>query len=431
MKVLVVGGGGREHALVRRIAASPLVTAVHAAPGNPGIAAEPKTRCVPVGVDALDALVALAVEQGIDLTIVGPEAPLVAGLVDRFSPRGSRSSAPRRPMRPSRAARPSRRRSCSRRACPRPIHRCSPRSNPRWLRSLAWPEPQVVVKADGLAAGKGVVVAADHAEAEAALRGLFEGRLGAAGARVLLERFLVGDEVSVIALCDGERAVLLPAAQDHKRIGEGDTGPNTGGMGTYAPAPVLDAAGLADVQRRVFEPVPRRDVAPRHAVSRLPLRRPDGRPGRPAGARVQHAIGRSGDAGHVGPAGEDPVPAFVAAATGALGSASLVARPGAHAACVVIAAQGYPEAVRRGDAIHLPADPAVAILHAGTRRDADGVLRTDGGRVLGVTATGASLEAALGACYATCARIDFDGRQYRRDIGHRALGGRAVGATPP
>lgn len=431
MKVLVVGGGGREHALVRRIAASPLVTAVHAAPGNPGIAAEPKTRCHPVGVDALDALVALAVEQGIDLTIVGPEAPLVAGLVDRFLAAGLTILGPTAAAAALEGSKAFAKEIMLAAGVPTADSQVFTALEPALAALVAWPEPQVVVKADGLAAGKGVVVAADHAEAEAALRGLFEGRLGAAGARVLLERFLVGDEVSVIALCDGERAVLLPAAQDHKRIGEGDTGPNTGGMGTYAPAPVLDAAGLADVQRRVFEPV-LAEMARRGTPFRGFLFA--GLMVGPAGLQVLEFNTRLGDPETqvmLALLAEDPVPAFVAAATGALGSASLVARPGAHAACVVIAAQGYPEAVRRGDAIHLPADPAAAILHAGTRRDADGVLRTDGGRVLGVTATGASLEAALGACYATCARIDFDGRQYRRDIGHRALGGRAVGATPP
>jgi phosphoribosylamine--glycine ligase len=432
MKVLVVGGGGREHALVRRIAASPLVDAVHAAPGNPGIAAEPKARCHAIGVDALDALVALARDLQIDLTIVGPEAPLVAGLVDRFLAAGLTILGPTAAAAALEGSKAFAKEIMLAAGVPTAEAQVFTALAPALEALAAWPEPQVVVKADGLAAGKGVVVAADHAEAEAALRGLFEGRLGNAGARVLLERFLVGDEVSVIGLCDGERAVLLPAAQDHKRIGEGDTGPNTGGMGTYAPAPVLDAAGLADVQRRVFAPV-LAEMARRGTPFRGFLFA--GLMVGPAGLQVLEFNTRLGDPETqvmLALLAEDPVPAFHAAATGSLGTTTLAVHPGAHAACVVMAAQGYPDAPRKGDAMTLPDDPEGAvILHAGTRRDAAGTLRTDGGRVLGVTATGATLEAALATCYATCARVHFDGRQYRRDIGHRALGGRAVGATRP
>jgi phosphoribosylamine--glycine ligase len=423
MRILIVGGGGREHALARIVAASPLVSSVLVAPGNPGIAAEPKTRCVAVDASDVSGLLALARTESVGLTIVGPEAPLVAGLVDAFEAAGLRVLGPR-----AAAARLEGSKAFAKEvmaAAGVPTARAEVHTTlDAALAALSrWPTPEVVIKVDGLAAGKGVVVAENHGQAASALHDAFGGRLGAGGDRVLLETWLAGDEVSVIALCDGERALLFPPAQDHKRIGEGDTGPNTGGMGTYAPAPVLDATDLERVRQRVIEPV-------------LAEMRRRGTPFRgflfaglmvgPNGFDVLEFNVRLGDPEAqvmLGLLAEDPVPAFVAAAEGDLTGHTLDARPGEHAACVVLAAAGYPEAPRRGDPIELPSvlPPAVAVLHAGTRRAPDGRLLTDGGRVLGITGRGPTLAAAVAACYEAAAGIRFEGRQMRRDIAHRAL----------
>ena len=429
MNVLVVGGGGREHALVRVLSASPRIDSIVAAPGNPGMAAEPKTHCVPVAVDDLDGLLQLAQAGKVDLTIVGPEGPLVAGLVDRFEAVGLTILGPTAAAAALEG---------SKIFAKEVMHAAGvPTASAQVFESLDaalaalrdWPDEAVVVKVDGLASGKGVVVATDKVTAEAALRDSFAGRFGSGGGRVLLERFLPGAEVSVIALCDGTRALLMPPAQDHKRVGEGDLGPNTGGMGTYAPALVPGGPTADDLRRLVFEPV-LAEMARRGTPFRGFLFA--GLMVGPAGWHVLEFNARLGDPETqvmLALLAEDPVPAFVAAAGGALGAASLNFRTDAHAACVVVAAAEYPGTPRRGDAIRLPPSPAanVAILHAGTRRDADGVLRTDGGRVLGVTGVGPDLADALSLCYSTCGAIEFPGMQYRRDIGHRALGGRALG----
>lgn len=424
MKILIVGGGGREHALVRAVGASPLVSQVLAAPGNPGIAAEPKTTCHAVASDDLDALTALAVREDVDLTIVGPEAPLVAGLADRLQAAGRLVLGPTAAAAALEGSKAFAKEVMQAAGVPTAHAEVHDALEPALQAVERWPEPRLVVKLDGLAAGKGVVVAPDRATAAQALRDLFQ-----PGTRVLLETFLAGEEVSVIGLCDGRRARLLPPAQDHKRLGEGDTGPNTGGMGTYAPAPVLSAARLDEVRTAVLEPV-LAEMARRGTPFRGFLYA--GLMVGPQGLHVLEFNARLGDPEAqvmLALLADDPVPAFLAAARGELGSATLGTTPDRHAACVVLAAEGYPDRPRRGDAIRLPAShpPRTAILHAGTTRDPEGTLLTNGGRVLGVTATGPSLEAALTEAYGVCRGIDWPGVQYRRDIGHRALHGRALG----
>ncbi len=420
MRCLVVGGGGREHALVRVLLRSPQVSEVLAAPGNAGIAREPRARCVDIATDDLEGLVELAQGAEVALTIVGPEAPLVAGLVDRFQVNGLRVLGPS-----AEAARLE----GSKVFCKEVLASAG-------VFTAGWsafdalddarrglPDGPVVIKADGLAAGKGVVVAADRAEADAALvEMLGERRFGDAGARVLVEECLVGEEVSVIALCDGERAVCFPPAQDHKRIGEGDVGPNTGGMGAYAPAPCLGSAALAQVARTVIEPV----------LAEMSRR------GSPFQGFLYAGLMLTGD----GPAvlefnvrfgdpeaqpllellASDAFTAFASAADGALRPDALTFHEGA-AACVVLASEGYPLSSRRGDPI-MGLDQAtevqgVTVIHAGTRAE-DAQVLTNGGRVLGVTARAEDLGGALRACYDACGRIQWPGMQYRRDIGHRA-----------
>ncbi len=421
MRCLVVGGGGREHALVRVLLASPQVSEVLVAPGNPGIAAESGARCVDVAATDLDGLVELAASAEVALTVVGPEAPLVAGLVDRFAAAGLRVLGPT-----AAAARLE----GSKVFCKEVLAAAGVKTA-EWAAFTdldealdALPDGPVVVKADGLAAGKGVVVAGERAEAAAALREMLGARrFGDAGARVLVEACLEGEEVSVIALCDGERGVCFPPAQDHKRVGEGDSGPNTGGMGAYAPAPCLPAAALAEVERSVVAPVlaeMRRRGAPFRGFLYAGLMLTAD------GPYVLEFNVRFGD-----PEAQpllallrgDAFERFVEAADGRLGPAPLEVREGA-AACVVLAAEGYPASPRKGDPIDgLPAAagvPGVAVLHAGTRRDGDAFV-TAGGRVLGVTAVADDLRGALDRCYRAVGHISWPGMHYRRDIGHRAL----------
>ena len=424
MRLLVVGGGGREHALVRALQRSPGVEFVLAAPGNPGIAAEPRARCVPVPAEDLDALLRLALAERIDLTIVGPEAPLVAGIVDRFEAAGLEILGPSAAAAALEGSKAFAKGVMAAAGVPTAAASVHEHLEDALLALEARPEGPVVIKADGLAAGKGVVVAPDRATAADALRAfLGDARLGTAGARVLIEDFLLGDEVSVIALCDGTRAVLLPPAQDHKRLGDGDTGPNTGGMGTYAPAPVLDAAALEAVRRDAIEPVLRE-----MAIRGIPFHGFlfAGLMVGPAGVHVLEFNARLGDPETqvmLALLADDPLPAFRAAARGALGEETLRFRPDAHAACVVMAAEGYPDTPIRGAAIPEPVSlPAgTAVLHAGTIRDAAGVLRVNGGRVLGVTAVGPNLADTLAHAYVAVESLRWPGVQFRSDIGGRAL----------
>lgn len=422
LRVLVVGGGAREHALVRAIGRSPRVAEVLALPGNAGIAAE--ARCLPGKADDVAAIVAAARAERVDLVVVGPEAPLVVGVVDALEAEGIRAFGPSKAAAELEGSKAFCKQFMKRHGIPTSAFEVFDDADAaeRHLRSAARP---LVVKADGLAAGKGVVVADDVDEACEAVDAMMRKRVfGAAGARVVIEERVTGQEVSFHALCDGERFVALAAAQDHKRIFDGDRGPNTGGMGAYSPPPIVTPAMHARIVEEVIAP----------AVRGM---QEEGRPFRGAlfaglmidGDRlsVLEFNARFGDpetAVLLARLDADVVPYLEGAARGQLGALAdapppVVAEP---AIAVVLAAAGYPGTPKSGDAIEgLEAAAAddVAVLHAGTASK-DGRIVTSGGRVLCVTARGRDLDRAAEKAYRAVDRIHFAGAQFRRDIGARA-----------
>ncbi len=421
MRVLLVGGGGREHALAWKLAQSPEVTALYAAPGNPGIAA--LARSVPVGAEAVAALAALAERERIDLTVVGPEAPLAAGLVDGFAERGLVAFGPTRAAAELESSKVFAKRLFERYGIP--TARFGTFEDAARARAFARElGGRAVVKADGLAAGKGAVVCRDLAAVDGAIDDMLERRrLGVAGARVVVEELLEGEELSFFALTDGEMVCPLAAAQDHKTVFDDDRGPNTGGMGAYSPPPMLDAALAGRILDTVIRPTVRAMAA-------------EGRPYRGVlyaglmltaeGPKVLEYNVRFGDpecqALVVRLAG-DLLPLCRAVAQGKGLPETVAWRPEA-AVCVVLASGGYPGSYATGHPISgleaAAAHPGVAVFHAGTAVR-DGRLVTAGGRVLGVTAVGADIPAAIAAAYAAVAEIRFEGMHHRRDIGRRAL----------
>ena len=419
MRVLVVGGGGREHALAWKIAKSPLVRKLWCAPGNPGTARVAEN--LPLRADDVDALARWAAEQRVDLAVIGPEAPLVAGLSDRLAAAGVPVFGPTAAAARLEGSKAFAKEVMAAAGIPTAGHAVFDALEPALAHARAR-GGRVVVKADGLAAGKGVVVCGVVEEAEAALRSILVDRVhGAAGARVVLEERLEGPEVSVIALSDGERVLALPPAQDHKRIFDGDRGPNTGGMGAFCPTPTLDAAQLADVERRVLLPTVR-EMARRGTPFRGALYA--GLMVTRQGPKVLEYNARFGD-----PETQpilmrirgDVVPALLGAARGDLSGLSLDVDPRA-AVGVVLAAEGYPGSVATGDAIEGAEGPfaeGVEVFQAGTARDGTGRLITAGGRVLTVCALGDGLDEAAARAYEAAAAIRFRGRQYRTDIGRR------------
>ncbi|MBI3181386.1 MAG: phosphoribosylamine--glycine ligase [Myxococcales bacterium] len=414
MRVLLLGSGAREHALAWKLAQSPNLKWLCSAPGNPGT----EGHNMPVTLNDADQVQRLAGEIEPDLIVVGPEAPLVAGLADQLMGMGFPVFGPTAAAARIEGSKAFAKEVMQQAGVPTAEARVfdSVEEAVSHARSLG----NVVVKADGLAAGKGVVVAKGADEAEAAVRSL--AALGPAGKRLLLEELLEGEEVSVIALCDGERYVLLPPAQDHKRVGDGDTGPNTGGMGAYSPVPFLDEAALRWTGEHVIGPtlseLSRRGTPFRGALyAGLMLTR--------GGPRVLEFNCRFGDPETqvlVLQLEEDLLPLLDECARGRLEPRPLRFRPGASVG-VVLAAAGYPGAPRTGDPIEglEEVGPKVRVFHGGTRRE--GVrLVTAGGRVLTVCASGQSLAAARERAYSGVARIRFPGSHHRRDIGARALG---------
>lgn len=423
MRVLVVGGGGREHALCWAIAKSPRLDRLWCAPGNPGIAAV--AECVAIGVEDIAALTAFACDNKVDLVVAGPEAPLTLGLADACAAAGIACFGP------SAAAA---RLEGSKTFC-KEVADAAGVPTAAWARfedaaaaraHLAAKGAPIVVKADGLAAGKGVVVAMTVAVAEAAIAAIMEDRIhGSAGAAVVIEECLEGDEISFFALCDGTAALAFGAAQDHKRVGDGDTGPNTGGMGAYAPAPAFTEALRDQVMAQFIRPT-LAEMARRGTPFRGVLFA--GLMLTATGPKLIEYNVRFGD-----PECEtllpllrtDLLPVLHAAAAGSLAGVTLdwVA---AHSLAVILAAEGYPGTPRRDTVIHgleaAVAIPGVQVFHAGTARDAAGAIRAAGGRVLAVQACGASLQAAREAAYAAVDAIDWPEGFARRDIGWRALG---------
>ena len=420
MRILVVGSGGREHALAWKISRSPLVRALFAAPGNPGIARV--ATLVPLDPLDVDGVARWAVENRIDLVVVGPEAPLVAGLADRVARDGIPVFGPAAAAAEIEGSKAFAKDVMRAAGIPTAEYQAFTELAPAAAFARAR-EGRVVVKADGLAAGKGVVVCGDATEAEEALRAMLVGGAhGAAGRKVVVEERLEGPEASCIAFTDGERVRMLAAAQDHKRIFDGDRGPNTGGMGAFSPTPNVGADLLAAVEREVILPAVR-ELARRgrpfrgalYAGLMLTPRRP----------RVLEFNARLGDP-ETQPIlmrlRSDVVPALLAAAQGDLSAVRLEFDPRA-AVGVVLAAEGYPGAVASGDAIEGadgPFSDDVQVFHAGTARAADGRVVTSGGRVLTVCALGDGLAGAARRAYEAAARLSFRGMQYRRDIGGKA-----------
>lgn len=425
MRVLVVGSGGREHALCWAIAASPLVDALFCAPGNAGIAAE--ATCVPVDAEDIDGLVALADRERIDFVVVGPEGPLVAGLVDRLSERGIKAFGPSAAAARLEGSKGFAKDFMARHGIPTAAYRRFTDAAAARAYVTARGAP-IVVKADGLAAGKGVVVAGTVDEAVAAIdAAMVDDSFGSAGAELVIEDFLEGEEASFFALVDGETALPLAAAQDHKRVGEGDTGPNTGGMGTYSPAPVVDAAMAERIMAEVVRPTVAgmaADGAPFKGVLFVGLMI-----GADGPKVVEYNV-RFGDPEcqvMLARLKSDLLPALVAAADGQLAHFDLRWLDDA-ALCVVMASRGYPGGYEKGTPIRgldaaAEAD-GVTVFHAGTGRLDDGTIVATGGRVLGVTALGADVAEAQARAYAAVDRIDWPGGFCRRDIGWRAVGGR-------
>ena len=423
MNILIIGSGGREHALAWKAAQSPLADRVYVAPGNAGTAREPKVENVAIDADAIDRLVAFAREHDVGLTIVGPEAPLVLGVVDAFRAAGLRCFGPTRGAAQLEGSKAFTKDFLARHGIPTAGYATFTAVDPAlaYLRERGAP---IVVKADGLAAGKGVIVAQTLAEAEAAVRDMLAGNaFGAAGHRVVIEEFLDGEEASFIVMADGAHVLPMATSQDHKRVGDGDTGPNTGGMGAYSPAPVVTPAVHQRVMDEVILPTVRGMAAEGlpytgFLYAGLMIMR-DGTP------KVIEYNCRFGDP-ETQPIllrlRSDLVAHCLAALNGRLDAEHADWDPRA-ALGVVLAAGGYPGDYRKGDPIGglEGLDSADAkVFHAGTA-ERDGRVVTNGGRVLCATALGASVGEAQQRAYALVDRIGWDGMIFRRDIGYRAV----------
>ena len=421
MNILLVGAGAREHALAWKISASPLVTRLVCAPGNPGMADLAEIRAV-AAIDVAGQ-VALAREIAADLVVVGPEVALEAGLADALAEAGIPCFGASRRAARIETSKAFMKAFAERHGLPTAGYQVfeDRTAAKAYVRAQALP---LVIKADGLAAGKGVIIAGDLVEADAAIDACLGGRFGAAGARVVIEELMVGEEVSLFALADGEHELLFGAAQDHKRAFDGDEGPNTGGMGAYAPTLALTAELEAEVRQRLITPAVR-GLAAEGASYRGVLYA--GLMLTADGPRLVEFNARFGD-----PECQvlmlrlqsDVVPYLLAAATAGLSDIPAPVWRDEAVICVVLAARGYPEAPETGSVIGLPPQgwgENVVVFHAGTARRADGALIAAGGRVLNVCARGPTLAEARARAYAAVDRIDWPDGFHRRDIGWRAL----------
>jgi phosphoribosylamine--glycine ligase len=416
MKVLIIGSGGREHALVWKLAQSPRVSRIFCAPGNGGTSAQATN--VALAVSDIDGLLAFAHQEGIDLTIVGPEVPLVAGLADRFQAAGLRVYGPHAAAAQLEGSKVFAKEIMTRAGIPTAAYAAFSVAE----QALAWlaeqpAEKPWVVKADGLAAGKGVLICDDRAEALLAIERIMVAReFGAAGDRVLIEERLDGYEVSLLAICSGEESLPLAPAQDYKRIGEGDTGPNTGGMGNYSPVPDFSPELIAFGMERVVAPVLREVPFVGTLFVGLMITAD--------GPQVLEFNVRFGDPETqvvLPRLATDLVDLLEAAVDGRLGTVQAQWTP-QKAVTVVLAAGGYPDAYAKGQPItglaNANALPGVTVFHAGTCQVHDQML-TNGGRVLNVTALGATYAEAIDRAYAGVAQLHWDGMTYRRDIAAR------------
>jgi phosphoribosylamine--glycine ligase len=421
MNILLVGSGGREHALAWKIAQSPLVKRLVAAPGSAGMSAQAEVR--DVKVTDVPGLVALAREIAAELVVIGPESAVEAGLADALAEAKIPCFGPTAQAGQLETSKAFTKAFAVRHGLPTAAYQVFEDAAPAKAALSAF-KPPYVIKADGLAAGKGVVIATDRAEAEAAIDDALGGRFGAAGARIVIEEFLEGEIGSLFALCDGKTAMVFGWAQDHKRAFDGEQGPNTGGMGTYSPAPVFTPELVEQVRTRLAEPAfagMAAEGAPYRGVLFVELM------ATAEGPKLVEFNVRHGD-----PECQvlmlrlesDLVPYLTACATGTLAELPPPVFRDEHAVCVVLAARGYPGTPETGSEI-CGADqdfgPDVVVFHAGTARDEAGKLRAAGGRVLNVCARGATLQEARDRAYAAVDKIDWPEGFCRRDIGWRAL----------
>jgi len=422
MKILVVGSGGREHALTWKIAASPLVTDLVCAPGNPGMAA--LAECRAVAAADVEGQVALAREMAADLVVVGPETAIEAGLADRLAEAGIACFGPSASAGRLESSKAFAKAFAERHGLPSGRFGVFEAAAPAkaFLKEFTAP---YVIKADGLAAGKGVVIAPDVAAAETAIDDALDGRFGAAGARLVIEEFLEGEIASLFALCDGSANLLFGGAQDHKRAFDGETGPNTGGMGTYSPAPVLNAATVEAARARLIAPafagIAAEGAPYRGALFCEMMVTPEG----PKLIEFNVRFGDPECQALMLRLESDIVPYLVASATGGLPGLPPPFWRDDAAICVVLAAAGYPGTPETGGVIEgADADygPDVVVFHAGTARRPDGALIAAGGRVLNICARAPTLAAARDLAYGAVDQIRLPGGFCRRDIGWRALG---------
>ncbi|HET7671504.1 MAG TPA: phosphoribosylamine--glycine ligase [Burkholderiales bacterium] len=420
MKILVVGSGGREHALAWKLAHSPKVQKVFVAPGNGGTATE--TGVENVSLTAIPALIDFCRKENIYLTVVGPEAPLAEGIVDAFREAGLKIFGPTRAAAQLESSKHFAKEFMLRHGLPTARHRSfdNAAEAKSYIESQGAP---IVIKADGLAAGKGVVVAATRQEALAAIDSMLtEHRFGAAGSRVVVEEFLQGEEASFIVMCDGTNVLPLATSQDHKRLGDGDQGPNTGGMGAYSPAPIVTPRIHARVMREIIQPAVQGMAQDGHPyVGFLYAGLMIDGAGNPKTLEFNCRLGDPETQPIIMRLKSDLLELVERALDGSLDRAE-AEWDRRCAIGVVLAAHGYPEEPRKGDRISGLPSPAedCRVFHAGTRLE-NAQLATSGGRVLCVTALGDSLRMARTRAYDVIDKIRFDGMQYRRDIGHRAL----------
>jgi phosphoribosylamine--glycine ligase len=428
MRILVIGSGGREHALVWKLADSPHASSIWCAPGNAGIAEE-RTRsgepvgCPAIGAEDIPALIEFARQQRVELTVVGPDNPLALGIVDRFQEAGLRIWGPNQKAAQFESSKVFAQNFMERHGIPTARSGCFSEAAAarKFAESLGG---FCAVKADGLALGKGVLICRSPAEANAAIDEIMVSRsFGAAGAKVVIQELLVGREVSIHALCDGRSALLFPSSQDHKRALEKDQGPNTGGMGTISPVPFVTPAQIEVIQRRIMEPW--LEGCRREGIHFQGILYP-GIMLTADGPKTLEFNARFGDPEtqvYLARLENDLVELLDRSVAGTLDQATLVWKPGA-AVCVVLASGGYPGTYAKGKRITGLAEagtmPETKVLHAGTRREGLDTV-TNGGRVLGVTAWGEDLPAARASAYRAVEKIGFDGAQFRRDIGLQAL----------
>ena len=416
MKVLVVGGGGREHAIVRTLAKSPKIDTLYCAPGNGGIAAQ--AQCVPIQATDVEAMVAWAKEHAMDFVVVAPDDPLALGMVDALEEAGIPAFGPRANAAIIEASKVFSKALMEKYHIPTARYR-SFTDLEEALRYIRQEGAPIVVKADGLALGKGVVVAQTVAEAEEAARSMMaDGKFGAAGAKVVIEECMTGPEVTVLCFVDGEHLSPMPPSRDHKRAFDGDKGPNTGGMGAISPAPGYTPEIADRCMKEIFLPTVaalKAEGRPFHGVLYFGLMLT------PDGPKVVEYNARFGDPecqAVLSLLETDLMDIFQACREGTLDRLDIRWKDAA-ACCLVLASGGYPTSYQKGYPITglAEAEQTAVVFHAGTKRDEDGTIRTSGGRVLGVTAVGENLDAAIDGAYAAAKHISFQDMHFRTDIG--------------